>query len=87
MKSKRTNNPFAELDKIFNLTDEPQGAEWFTPKKYAEHAGLGYSWAASNLKKQVQTKVLECWTGVSKSTHKRIIKYRLIENKRNPTKS
>jgi len=82
MKSKPIKNPFSELDKIFNVKSEPQGKEWFTPREYSVHTGMGYSWATDMLRGQVKAKVLECWTGVSKSSHRRITKYRLIENKR-----
>lgn len=81
MKSKPINNPFAELDKIFNLTDEPTGSEWFTPKQYSEYSGIGYSTVTEMLRKKQKAKVLESWTGFSRATHKRVLKYRFVANK------
>lgn len=80
MKSKPTDNPFAQLDAILNRTPEPTGPEWFTSEQYAHHTGLTVGRCRDTLRKLVADGLAVQWTGTmnnAEGTPRKTCKYRL----------
>ena len=59
----KTQDPWAEMDKIMAANKRPEGNEWFTVAQYVERYGMSRSASLDRLRKMVKAGTLDHWRG------------------------
>ena len=77
-KTSKPINPWAAMDALIKFVPEPQGAEWFTAKTFAERYHISQGQADRRLRVMLAQGLLEHWRGGAEASKNRITnKYRV----------